>query len=139
AHGQHTRALAIARDIGAAPEEARALEGIGNTYLREGNPAQAAAHLQRALTIYQRMGAPAAQRVQETLQNHQLTSTTSQPQAAASDTESDPPVPAPPRRHAHEASHMRRSGTGAPPSQEYTEQPDLHDARVQTRNTCEGA
>ena len=97
AHGQHTRALAIARDIGAAPQEARALEGIGNTYLREGNPAQAAAHLQRALTIYQRMGAPAAQRVQETLQNHQLTSTTPQPQAATSDTGSDPPLPAPPR------------------------------------------
>jgi hypothetical protein len=38
AHDQHTQALAIARDISAAPEEARALEGIGNSHLREGNP-----------------------------------------------------------------------------------------------------
>jgi hypothetical protein len=33
----------------------------------------------------------------------------------------------------------RRSATGARPSQEYTEQPDLHDASGQARNTCEGA
>jgi DNA-binding SARP family transcriptional activator/tetratricopeptide (TPR) repeat protein len=136
ARDQHTQALAIARDISAALEEARALEGIGNTHLREGNPDQAAAHLQQALIIYQRLGAPAARRVQEALQNHRLTSITSQPQAAASDNESDPP---PPARHAHEAPHMRRSATGAQPSQEHTEQPDLRDASGQARNTCEGA
>jgi tetratricopeptide (TPR) repeat protein/transcriptional regulator with XRE-family HTH domain len=67
ARDQHTRALAIARDISAAPEEARALEGIGHSYLREGNPGQAAAYLQQALTIYRRIGAPVAQRVEETL------------------------------------------------------------------------
>jgi tetratricopeptide (TPR) repeat protein/transcriptional regulator with XRE-family HTH domain len=67
ARDQHTQALAIARDISAAPEEARALEGIGNSHLREGNPSQAAACLQQALTIYQRLGAPGAKRVQETL------------------------------------------------------------------------
>jgi tetratricopeptide (TPR) repeat protein len=136
ARDQHTRALAIARDIGAAPEEARALEGIGNTHLREGNPGQAAAHLCQALTIYQHLGAPAAQRVQEVLQNHRLASTIPQPQAAVSDSESDPPAPA---RHTHEASRTRRSGTRARPSQEYQEQPDLHDASGQVRNTCEGA
>ena len=67
AHDQHTRALTIARDISAAPEEARALEGIGNSLLQDGNPGRAAAHLRQALTIYQRIGAPAARRVQETL------------------------------------------------------------------------
>jgi DNA-binding SARP family transcriptional activator/tetratricopeptide (TPR) repeat protein len=75
ARHQHIRALAIARDISAAPEEARALEGIGNSYLREDNPGRAAAHLQQALTIYLRIGAPAASRVQQTLQNPPLAST----------------------------------------------------------------
>jgi tetratricopeptide (TPR) repeat protein len=61
------QALAIARDIRAAPEEARALEGIGNSHLQEGDPSQAAAPLRQALTIYQRIGAPGAERVQETM------------------------------------------------------------------------
>src|SRR5262249_62074144 len=65
ARDQHTRALAIARDIKAAPEQARALEGIGNVLLREGNPGQATAYLRQALAIYQRIGAPGAHRVQE--------------------------------------------------------------------------
>jgi tetratricopeptide (TPR) repeat protein len=67
AREQHTRALAIAQDISAAPEEARALEGIGHSHRQEGNPSQAAAPLRRALTIYLRIGAPGARRVQETL------------------------------------------------------------------------
>jgi tetratricopeptide (TPR) repeat protein/transcriptional regulator with XRE-family HTH domain len=75
ARDQHTQALAIARDISAAPEEARALEGLGNSHLQEGNLSQAAANLQQALTIYQRIGSPAARRVQETIHNHRLTST----------------------------------------------------------------
>jgi tetratricopeptide (TPR) repeat protein len=132
ARDQHTQALAIARDISAAPEEARALEGIGNTHLRESNPGQAAAHLQHALTIYKRLGAPAARRVQEALQTHRLTAITPQPQAAASDNESNPPVP---RRHTHEAPQMRRSAAGTRPSREYTEQPDLRDASGQARTS----
>jgi tetratricopeptide (TPR) repeat protein/transcriptional regulator with XRE-family HTH domain len=72
ARDQHSRALAIARDISAAPEEARALEGIGNSHLQEGNPRQAAAPLRQALTIYQRIGAPCAKRVQETLRSPNL-------------------------------------------------------------------
>jgi len=91
ARDQHTRALAIARDISATPEEARALEGIGHSHLQEGNPGQAAAPLQQAQTIYQRIGAPAARRVQQTLQNHRLTSTTPQPRRAAPDSEGHEP------------------------------------------------
>ncbi len=68
----HTRALAIARDLSAAPEEAHALEGLGNSHLADGDPGQAAAHLRQALTIYQRIGAPAARRVQKTLDDHNL-------------------------------------------------------------------
>jgi len=79
ARDQHTRALAIARDIKAAPEQARALEGIGNVHLREGNPGQAAAYLRQALAIYQRIGAPGAHRVQETLRNPSLPESTGQP------------------------------------------------------------
>jgi tetratricopeptide (TPR) repeat protein/transcriptional regulator with XRE-family HTH domain len=72
ARDQHSRALAIARDISAAPEEARAMEGIGNSHLQEGNPSQAVAPLRQALTIYQRIGAPGAERVQETLRSPNL-------------------------------------------------------------------
>ncbi len=72
ARDQHTQALAITRDIKAAPEEARALEGIGNSHLREGNPGEGIAHLKQALAIYQRIGAPRARRVQETLRQHPL-------------------------------------------------------------------
>ena len=78
----HTQALAIARDLSAAPEEARALEGLGQSHLRDGHPGQAGAHLHQALTIYQRIGSPAAERVQQTIQDYKLTSTP-QPQPAA--------------------------------------------------------
>ena len=79
ARGYHTRALAIARDISAVPEQARALEGIGTSHLREGNPGQAAAYLQQALTGYQRIRAPGARRVQETLRNQSLPGSADRP------------------------------------------------------------
>jgi tetratricopeptide (TPR) repeat protein/transcriptional regulator with XRE-family HTH domain len=79
ARDQHTRALAIARDIKAAPEEARALEGIGHSHLHEGNPGQAAAYLRQALTGYQRIGAPGAKRVQETLRSQSLPGSAERP------------------------------------------------------------
>ena len=72
ARKHHTEALAIARDLSAAPEEARALEGLGHSHLQDGHPGQAAAHLQQALAIYQRIGTPAARRVQQTIHNHGL-------------------------------------------------------------------
>ena len=72
ARGQHTQALAIARDIGAAPEEARALEGIGQAHIEDGNLSEGTAHLQQALTIYQRIKSPSAERVQETLRQYAL-------------------------------------------------------------------
>ena len=76
AHELHSQALAIAQDIKATFEEARALEGLGHSYLQNGDPGQAAAHLAQAYTIYQRIGVPAAQRVQRTIQEHELTSAT---------------------------------------------------------------
>ena len=93
----HTHALAIARDLRAAPEEARALEGLGHRHLQDGHPGQAAAHLHQALTIYQRIGAPAARCVQQTMQNHKLTST---PQ----------PQPTAPNRQGHQAGRGLRTG-----------------------------
>jgi len=81
AHESHAQALAIARDIGAAPEEARALEGLGHAHLHDGNPGQAATQLRQALTIYQRIDAPAAQRVQQTIQYH-TSITTPEPRPA---------------------------------------------------------
>jgi hypothetical protein len=72
ARDHHARALAIARDLGTPPEEARALEGIGHSHLRDGNPTQAAAPLRNALALYQRIGSPAARRVEETLRQSGL-------------------------------------------------------------------
>jgi tetratricopeptide (TPR) repeat protein/transcriptional regulator with XRE-family HTH domain len=101
ARERHTRALAIARDLGAAPEQARALEGLGHSHLQDPNPGQAAAHLRQALAIYQHIGAPAARRLQETLQNHRLTSATPQPQPAAPNSERHQPrTPAAPQETA---------------------------------------
>jgi tetratricopeptide (TPR) repeat protein/transcriptional regulator with XRE-family HTH domain len=67
ARDQHTRALAIARDINAFPEEARALEGLGRAHIQDRNHDQGLDCLRQALTIYQRIGAPGAKRVRETL------------------------------------------------------------------------
>ena len=50
----------------AGGKEARALEGISNSHLHDGNPSYAAEYLRQALAMYRRIGAPAAQRVQET-------------------------------------------------------------------------
>jgi tetratricopeptide (TPR) repeat protein/transcriptional regulator with XRE-family HTH domain len=71
ARSHHDQALAIASDLGAPLEEARALEGIGQSLLHR-SPAEAAAHLRHALAIYQRIGAPGARRVQDTLNDQGL-------------------------------------------------------------------
>jgi Tfp pilus assembly protein PilF len=67
---RHTQALAIARELGLLPEEARALEGIANSHLHEGSPGQAAAPLQQALAIYQHLGTPDEKHIQHTLREH---------------------------------------------------------------------
>jgi len=85
AREHHTQALAIARDVGAAPDEACALEGLGHSHLQDGNPGQATEYLRQALAIYQRIDAPAARRVQETLHQHGLTSATTEPAASSSE------------------------------------------------------
>jgi tetratricopeptide (TPR) repeat protein/transcriptional regulator with XRE-family HTH domain len=79
ARDYHSQALAIARDLGAPLEEARALEGIGQSHLHDANPSDASTHLQQALTIYLRIEAPDTQRVQETLSQHGLPLTPTQP------------------------------------------------------------
>jgi len=67
------RALAIAREISVRLEEARALEGLGHCLLRDGDHDDGAAHWQQALAIYERIGAPDAQRIRETLREHGIT------------------------------------------------------------------
>jgi transcriptional regulator with XRE-family HTH domain len=64
--------LAIARDLRAPLEEARALEGLGQAHLQDGNLSQATAPLRQALAIYQRIGNPGDQRIQQTLRQHGL-------------------------------------------------------------------
>ena len=48
------------------------MEGIGRSHLHDVNPSNAATHLQQAFAIYQRIGSPGAQRVQETLRRYGL-------------------------------------------------------------------
>jgi len=67
------RALAIAREISVRLEEARALEGLGHCLLPDGDHDDGAAHWQQALAIYERIGAPDAQRIRETLRKHGIT------------------------------------------------------------------
>jgi tetratricopeptide (TPR) repeat protein/DNA-binding XRE family transcriptional regulator len=71
ARRHHREALAIARELGARLEAARALEGIGRSFLGR-DPAEASAHLQQALEIYQDIGVPDARRVRDTLVGHHL-------------------------------------------------------------------
>jgi DNA-binding SARP family transcriptional activator/tetratricopeptide (TPR) repeat protein len=56
-------ALNLARDVRQPDDEAAALQGLGETRLREGKPHDAAASLRQALEIYQRLGMPAAKQV----------------------------------------------------------------------------
>jgi tetratricopeptide (TPR) repeat protein len=79
ARDYHNQAIAIARDIGAPLEEARALEGIGQSHLQDGDPSQAATPLRGALAIYRRIGNPGARRVDETLRDYGLESAPAQP------------------------------------------------------------
>jgi hypothetical protein len=65
AREHHSQALAIARQIGAPLQEARALEGIGHSYLHDASPGDAKIHLQQAFAIYQRIGAPHARHLEE--------------------------------------------------------------------------
>jgi tetratricopeptide (TPR) repeat protein/transcriptional regulator with XRE-family HTH domain len=67
----HTEALAIARELGAPPVQARALGGIGRSLL-PGHPAEAAGYLRDALAIFQQVGSPDAQGVQDLLDEHGL-------------------------------------------------------------------
>jgi hypothetical protein len=115
AQKHHTQALAIARDISAAPEEARALEGLGRCHLQDGNPGQAAEYLRQALVTYQRIGAPAAQRVQQTLHQHWLTPTT---ELAAPSSEDNQPLA---------LSHLNKPSRDKSPAGSAAEQPDLRE------------
>jgi tetratricopeptide (TPR) repeat protein/transcriptional regulator with XRE-family HTH domain len=67
----HAQALAIARELGTPGEQARALEGMGRSLLRR-DPAQGAVHLREALEIYEEIGAPEAQGVQDALDGQSL-------------------------------------------------------------------
>jgi hypothetical protein len=53
-------------------EEARALEGIGNSEILGPEPGQGSRSLRRALELYLRIGSPHAERVSETLRFHGL-------------------------------------------------------------------
>ena len=50
----------MARSIGVPLQEARALEGIGRSYLQDKDSTRAAPHLREAAAIHQRIGVPAA-------------------------------------------------------------------------------
>jgi tetratricopeptide (TPR) repeat protein/transcriptional regulator with XRE-family HTH domain len=60
-------ARSIAENISALGDEARAIEGIGQCHLQNGQPEQGTELLRAALAIYQRIGSPRAQRVEDKL------------------------------------------------------------------------
>ena len=60
----HGAALAIAREIAVPLEAGRALQGLGQARLAAGEFDEGITCLRQALGIYQRIGAPAAQRLQ---------------------------------------------------------------------------
>jgi tetratricopeptide (TPR) repeat protein/transcriptional regulator with XRE-family HTH domain len=68
----YTQALALARDLTALLEEARALEGIGTSDIQDRKPGRDGTCLRQALALYHRLGSPHAARVQETLRVHGL-------------------------------------------------------------------
>jgi hypothetical protein len=73
AREHYAGALALAREISAPHEEARAVEGMGHCLLRDGDPGGAVAHWRQALMICQRICASDAERNQETLRQHCIT------------------------------------------------------------------
>jgi hypothetical protein len=64
------RALTLLHGIDWPLQKARALEGIGNSYIIDGDTDRGIRHLKRALAIYRRIGAPASHRVEEALRRH---------------------------------------------------------------------
>jgi tetratricopeptide (TPR) repeat protein/transcriptional regulator with XRE-family HTH domain len=106
ARDYHAQALAIARDLGTSPEEARALEGTGRSHLHDGNPTRGAPPLREALAIYQRIGIPAAGRVEETLRQHGL-----------------PPAPAHPAHDQEPAGQRQRPPRSPQPDTEQQQLP----------------
>lgn len=76
ARDHHAQALAIAQHIGLPFEEARALEGIGRSHLQDGNVCDGLEYLRQAHAIYHRIGAAAAQRVQEAIDRQRQHSVT---------------------------------------------------------------
>jgi tetratricopeptide (TPR) repeat protein/transcriptional regulator with XRE-family HTH domain len=72
ARDYHEQALIIAREITALLEEARALEGIGNSEIQSNNPEHAGLCLRQAQETYLRIGSPHAGRVERTLTFHGL-------------------------------------------------------------------
>lgn len=72
ARASHEQALDFARGISAILEEARALEGIGNSEILEPGTGDGGRSLRRAAELYRRIGSPHAERVSETLRFHGL-------------------------------------------------------------------
>ena len=72
ARDYHEQALSFARDITALLEEARALEGIGNSDIQNNKKEHGRIRLRQALEIYLRIGSPHVGRVERTLTFHGL-------------------------------------------------------------------
>lgn len=68
-HAYATAALAIARDIAARPQEARALGILGVSRIAAGDNDQASELLRQAIDLYQEIGVPAPAYVKQALQD----------------------------------------------------------------------
>ena len=63
----YDQALALATRIAAQGEQARALEGIGHCHVTDGHPEHGRELLRQAINIYQRIGSPRAQELEDML------------------------------------------------------------------------
>jgi tetratricopeptide (TPR) repeat protein len=69
--GYASEALAIARDIAARPQEARALGIIGLSHLAAGETREASAPLRQALELYEQIGVPVPDGIRQALRDPQ--------------------------------------------------------------------
>jgi tetratricopeptide (TPR) repeat protein len=67
AFSHHRQALLLARDIGYALEEGKALEGMGRCLVRDSYAGSGTGYLREALELYERLGVPEAHHVRGTL------------------------------------------------------------------------
>ena len=72
ARARYEQAATVAAAVPPPLQEAQALDGIGRSYLTEGQPEEAAPALRQALRMFREISSSHADAVEETLRKHRL-------------------------------------------------------------------